>query len=257
MKKLIIIIIIFITAYFQQVYSDIIVSLDNSIIVGKVTFILYNIKENSPKFFKIKNEIGIFNINNDNIKSYWLTNGPEEDINILKMLGDNKYIDEILERIKDADYYKEQRIEEYENKEEDSADDIIDKSILKNKEIIKWDIQKRLFAAGIGFTITGACLIAAGLPLLIYDTVYYRNIVIDKYKKNHLTFAGYQDYLNSYYIYTGLLSGSITSAAIGIVLLAVGIPFTVYYKLELLKAKGMSFNILISNSLAFYLSYKI
>jgi len=81
---------------------------------------------------------------------------------------------------------------------------------------------------GIALTGSGTCLFLTGLPLFIYDIANYSATV--RYDKNYgpSTDSGYRTYYDSYWIFVGLLSGSIVLMSTGIILAGIGIPLIVY-----------------------------
>ena len=112
-------------------------------------------------------------------------------------------------------------------------------------------IQKK---TGLGLTIGGGVLLAAGLPIFIYDLAGYADIVKNNLYYNPRTDEGYNDYTRSYYIFTSLLIASIVSMGTGAVLLGVGIPLLV---IKFKKKDNVSFNIEIKDRIYFNIKIKI
>ncbi len=127
--------------------------------------------------------------------------------------------------------------------------------ILKKEENLKnKKIYTPILKTGIILTCIGGALLASGLPILIYDLVSYNTTVNSNFYNGPRTKTGYNDYYNSYNIYVGLLSESITSISIGGVLLGIGIPLIIYDKR---KNKKVSFNINFDFPSQIYLCFKL
>ena len=101
----------------------------------------------------------------------------------------------------------------------------IEMTKILNKE--NFTIQNKV---GIGLTCGGGTFFAVGLGILIFDLAYYADKVADNLYNNPRTDTGYNDYVKTYYIYSGLLGSSIAFICIGTAAVAVGIPLIVYKK---------------------------
>lgn len=104
--------------------------------------------------------------------------------------------------------------------------------------------------AGIALISTGSSLLLIGIPFLIYDLIGNGSVVADKkvlYEKDDI---GYNEYMDIYQYFIGLLVGSITGSVIGLTTLIIGIPLIVYKK-----KVQLSFNIdyKINNSVDLFL----
>lgn len=99
-----------------------------------------------------------------------------------------------------------------------------------NKEI-SIDFKKQLSPmkkSGIALISTGGSILLIGIPILIYDLAGYSSIMIDKRNLANEKDIDYSEYMETFLIFTGLLVGSVTASVIGLSVLIVGIPLTVY-----------------------------
>ncbi len=102
-------------------------------------------------------------------------------------------------------------------------------SILKKEARLKIEkIFTPTLRSGIILTAVGGGLMTFGLPVFIYDLAGYSSTVTAKQNSNPRTDLGYRDYLNASYTYIALFASSLSSACLGLVLMAVGIPLIVY-----------------------------
>lgn len=107
-------------------------------------------------------------------------------------------------------------------------------------QVIPKPSVKKLFPTiknktGLAFAITGTTLSLAGIPFLIYDFVYFGNVVLGnagtaprsstgEYDFN----TGYSTYTSSYRMYLAFLCTGISSISTGLIFLIVSIPLLAY-----------------------------
>lgn len=248
-----IVLIIFFCILTIPVFSDVIYTWDEMLINGKIIkIVLSNKDDTSPEMIVIVNSLGTFEIDGRNIFSYWITNNPEEDIEVYKKIGKHLSSTE-EENIMNEYIYGNEKIIEGNIKVKivvvEKPDDTINKKntlIFNNKgKLVPANIS------GIILTVCGGVFITAGIPLVLYNELYNRPIRDDKYLRNPANPAGYDDYLKWAFIYNGVFAAAISSFAVGGICSAIGIPF-IFFK----KRNTVSLNLDFNRGIALSIAYR-